>query len=158
MRPSHTALFLSTRLPLSHPAIYHMGRSALFLWMDSIPQPAESIDSAERGHSKIRDCSIIWECILMYLLTVPPGTNASIVVSNSDPAYGTQECSNLNIKNVCQTPFKTPSFQKHLKKKANSMVCPQMDAPTCWVEDYWIIKETLWDVLFSKLKFKFHSS
>lgn len=37
----------------------------------------------------------------MYLLTVPPSTKPSVVVSNGDSAQGTEECSKLDIKDVC---------------------------------------------------------
>lgn len=37
----------------------------------------------------------------MYLLAVPPSTKPSVVVSNGDSAQGTEECSKLDIKDVC---------------------------------------------------------
>lgn len=39
--PSRRAPSLSARLPPSHPAICHTGRSALSLWMDSAPPPVQ---------------------------------------------------------------------------------------------------------------------
>lgn len=50
----------------------------------------------------------------MYLLAVPPGTDAIVVVSNGDSAEGTEESSNLNTEDVCQAPLKLSSLQKHL--------------------------------------------
>lgn len=53
----------------------------------------------------------------MYLLTVPPGTNSSIVMSDGDSAEWTEERSKLNLKDVCQAPLKLSSLQKHLHHK-----------------------------------------
>lgn len=52
-------------------------------------------------------------CVL-YLLTVPPSTDSSVVVSNGHSAERAEECSNLNIEDVCQATLELSPFQKHL--------------------------------------------
>lgn len=53
----------------------------------------------------------------MHLLAEPPGTDSSVIMSNGDSAEGTEECSNLNIKDVCPATLKVTSLQKHLEIK-----------------------------------------
>lgn len=99
--------------------------SALSLWTDSTPLPAKDIDSAEFIHSKLTEFSV-YVCS-MYLLTEPPSTDSSIVMSNGDSAEGTEECSNFNIKDVCAAPLKVSSLQKHLEIKLKYKVTSPLE-------------------------------
>lgn len=127
VRPSHRALSLSARLPPSHPAICYMGRSALSLWMDSTPPPAKkTFIQLERTHSELHMCA----CSL-YLVAVPPSTDSFVVVSNGDSAEGTEERSDLNVKDVCQAPLKLSSCQKHLDQTHQGTDIARIDLNTC---------------------------
>lgn len=66
----------------------------------------------------------------MYLLAVPPGTDSIVVVPNGDPAEGTEERGNLNIKDVCQAPLKLSSLKEHLGQTDGRKVKGNGGSPT----------------------------
>lgn len=66
-----------------------------------------------------------------YLVAVPPSTDSFVVVSNGDSAEGTEERSDLNVKDVCQVPLKLSSRQKHLDQTQQGTDIPRRDLNTC---------------------------
>lgn len=67
----------------------------------------------------------------LYLVAVPPSTDSFVVMSNGDSAEGTEERSDLNVKDVCQAPLKFSSRQKHLDQTHQGTDIPRIDLNTC---------------------------